>query len=245
MRPRSLGGLLLFAVGLAAVLALIAASAVSKSYWGYWFSRPSLDSRIVEARRYVGVAFLKTGGESKRPLAWVDEDDATVSQALKLYQDDAYTYGHQRVLQALDTRGILGALPRQKLVELPPISDLVQTTGALIKPDPGYETSGARIFGLALQAEDANGRRLLFVGLQGGQVANDHYPTYEFLFAAAPGTDRFELVSRNRWFIDIAGIEGAEWYILFPFFFVAALVLVFAGVAIIVVTGGTQSVPRA
>jgi hypothetical protein len=103
---------------------------------------------------------------------------------------------------------------------------------------------GFWISGLALEAEDADGRRLLFVGLGSGQVSNDHYPRYEFLFAAAPGTDRFELISRNRWFVDIAGVEGFEWYVVYPFFFVAALVLVFGGVAIIVIAGGFQRSPR-
>jgi hypothetical protein len=245
MRPRTLGGLLLLALGLAAVLALVGAIAVSKAYWGYWFSRPSLDSCIVEARRYGGVAFFETDDKAKRPLALVDEGDTSVSQELKHYLGDTYTSGHRRVLQALDTRGVLSTLPRKKLAELPPISELVQSTGALIPPDPGYEQWGSLYSGLALQAEDADGRQLLFIGLHGGQVSNDHYPIYELLFAAAPGTERFELLSRKQWFVDIAGIEGLEWYVMFPYFFVAALVLVLIGVAIIVASGGTQSVPRA
>src|SRR5262249_2342474 len=160
--------------------------------------------RILEARHYGGVAFFTTGDPAKGPSAWMDQNDTSVSKELEHYLGDTYTCGQRRVLQALDTRGVLGTLPRKKLAEPPPISELVQTTGALIKPDPGYERWGAWISGLALEAEDADGRRLLFVGLGSGQVSNDHYPRYEFLFAAAPGTDRFELISRNRWFVDIA-----------------------------------------
>ncbi len=213
------------ALWLSACVAFIAAVVISKLYWGYWLARPALDPRILEAHRYLGVSFIDAAPQAGVPLAFVEDPATSVSEELRRYRQDDYTFGESRVLDALDMHGALDTLPLKRTVELHTLLELIQGTGALVEAEPGYAESGTRLHGLALEAEGRDGRRLLFLGLHGGQVSNDHYPTYEFLFQAAPGTERFELVSVNQWFFDVAGIEGAEWYALFLFFFPFLLVV--------------------
>jgi hypothetical protein len=198
--------------------AFLAAVTISRIYWGYWLWRPSMDTRILEARRYVGFSFFGSGRADQGPPGFVDLASETVPDALQSYRRDAYTSGWSRVLHMLDLQGKLDAIPLKRTVELHTLSGLIQGSGVLVKPSPGYEESSTFTSGLALEAEGYDGRRLLFVGLFRGQVSNDHYPLYEILFEAAPGTDRFQLVSDTQWFIDIAGIEGLEWHIMFVFF---------------------------
>ena len=83
--------------------------------------------------------------------------------------------------------------------------------------------------GIVLEAEGKEGQRYLFVGVDGGQVSNDHYPYYEFLFHL-PGQDAQPvLVSHHRLFYDVAGFEGMEWWGAWLAFFLlgtAVLVLI-------------------
>ena len=52
-----------------------------------------------------------------------------------------------------------------------------------------------------------DGRPLLFLGVRGRQVSNDHYPYYEFLFATnSPGAPP-TLLSSQRFYYDVAGIR--------------------------------------
>jgi hypothetical protein len=45
--------------------AFLAAVTISRIYWGYWLWRPSMDTRILEARRYVGLSFFGTDREDR------------------------------------------------------------------------------------------------------------------------------------------------------------------------------------
>jgi hypothetical protein len=205
--------------------AFLAAVMISRVYWGYWLWRPSMDTRILEARRYVGLAFFEAARRDAGPLGFVDLTSSTVRDSLQRYRQDEYTAGSRRVLHMLDLQGKVDAIPLKRTVELRTLSDLIQGSGALVKPSPGYEERNTFMRGLAVEAEGHDGRRLLFVGLFRGEVSNDHFPLYELLFEAAPGTDRFQLVSATQWFIDIAGIEGLEWPFMFLGFLPISLVI--------------------
>jgi hypothetical protein len=231
-------------LALSACVAFVAAVTFSKVYWGYWLWRPTLDSRILEVRRYLGVSFIEAEPQAGVPLAFVEDPETSVSEELERYRRDDYTYGDKRVLEVLDTRGALSTLPLKRTVELHTLLALIQGTDALAEPEPGYAPRGSRLYGLALEAEGHDGSRLLFLGLHGGEVSNDHYPAYEFLFQAPPGTERFEQVSVNRWFIDVAGVEGAEWYFVFLFFFPLLVLVSWLGLGVYAVFRWGSSLRR-
>src|SRR5262249_60800422 len=90
---------------------------------------------------------------------------------------------------------------------------ILEATGRLEGGEPGY-SDAKRLGGIAVEALGADGRPLLFVGVQGGEVSNDHHPYYEFLFTTdSPGAPS-KLLSFQRFYYDVAGIEGLHWPVL-------------------------------
>ena len=62
-----------------------------------------------------------------------------------------------------------------------------------------------------VEAQGRDGRPLLFIGVRGGEVSNDHHPYYEFLFSNESSGGNLKLLSSQRFYYDVAGMEGMEW----------------------------------
>lgn len=92
---------------------------------------------------------------------------------------------------------------------------LIQSSGALVEPESGY--SGGLYRGLMLSGRTRSDETLLWIGMHGSQVSNDHYPQYEFLLRQERSAQAWELVHDGHFFYDVAGIEGLEWHVGFPF----------------------------
>jgi hypothetical protein len=110
-------------------------------------------------------------------------------------------------------------------------SDLVALmtgSGILAESETGYEPWRE---GRAQVAEgwDASGARLVFIGMRGAQVSNDHYPYYELLFREPVPGDGLHLVSSQRFFFDVAGLEGFEWTQLWQLLTLALTPLLLVG----------------
>ena len=85
------------------------------------------------------------------------------------------------------------------------------------------------IHGSILGLTGPAGEPLLFVYASAsgpsGAVSNDHYPYHEFVFAA-PAAGPPQLLAFQRFYYDVAGMEGWEWPVLFRVFAVGLLILV-------------------
>jgi hypothetical protein len=101
---------------------------------------------------------------------------------------------------------------------------LIEGSGALEMSDPGYRSSH-QLDGLAVDAVDREGKRMLILAFRGGQLSNDHYPYYEMLFRAPQDPARLEFVRSQRYFYDAAGMEGFEWYVIWPVLAVPAMII--------------------
>ncbi len=88
---------------------------------------------------------------------------------------------------------------------------MIRATGILATPEKGYNDSDL-LHGIVVDAVDKSGRRLVFLGLQGMQLSNDHFPYYEMVFSIRPGMPELSYVRGQRFFYDWAGIEGLEWF---------------------------------
>ncbi len=71
-----------------------------------------------------------------------------------------------------------------------------------------------RLSGMVTEFRTTRDSEFLIVTLQGGQVANDHYPFYEFLFLKE--VNGYKLIKRQKFYVDFAGIEGKEFSLLIP-----------------------------
>ncbi|MBU4459541.1 MAG: hypothetical protein KJ579_03150, partial [Verrucomicrobia bacterium] len=151
--------------------------------------------------------------------------DASLAKDLASARSDVYYGLDERVLFDLERRNLLPPAYATSMPNLPEPLALVRSTGLLVEPEPGYEKDSGPRGGVIVDARDRAGERLVVMGLVGGQVENDHYPYYELVFAGSPGSTGLAYVGGQRFFHDFAGIEGAEWYLVWPVLFLPAVVL--------------------
>lgn len=177
--------------------------------WGYLFSRPGLPRTVFRFQQILGVSGVASSSEK----VFLAIPDFSVSHALGTRERDPYYNLEGRVLSVLDQRGLLDPAP-------PLVRDVsklyrgILLSGILAKPQDGYDHSD-ELRGLAVEAEDAGGRRFFFLGVTSREVSNDHYAWYEVVLEERDGGALHPLEAQ-RFFYDIAGIEGLEWYVLFP-----------------------------
>lgn len=186
---------------------------LSKVYWGYFLGRPPVPREMGDIVRVASVTSVTVGEDGRTVVA--DAGAATTNDAAH-GRREPYDGVGSRLLVDLEDRGLL---PMAYGTALPPMPDpgaWLQTAGLLAKPQAGYETDSARHDGVVVDAVDASGGRLVVVGLRGGQVENDHYPYYEMVFAGAANSTGLAFVRGQRFFFDIAGSEGTEWYVVWP-----------------------------
>ncbi len=201
----------LFTSGFAAFLAFIAAIGFSKAYWGYYFFRPPPLAEFNSIAQVSALVPVETPDATNAMPTLVHCGDSTLAQNLAYAEDSPYDYPAGRLLLGLRKRNLLPAGFSSTLSDLPPLLPLAQASGLMAVSDTGYESENF-LRGIVVDAVDPAGTRLVFLGFHGGQVSNDHYPYYEMLFSALAGSSDLKFVRGQRFFFDIAGIEGTEWY---------------------------------
>ena len=133
-------------------------------------------------------------------------------------QEGDYYVLEGRILRALKDRQALPAEPSvMPAGRLEGLYQALEATGRLEDGETGY-ANAKRLSGIVVEALGQDGRPLLFVGVRGGEVSNDHYPYYEFLFTTDSPGALPKLLSSQRFYYDVAGIEGAEWPVFLPVF---------------------------
>jgi hypothetical protein len=194
------------------LLPALAAFGLNYIIWGYFVRRPAVDRRIVEAQSIRSITRVETyiapNGKmsfSGAPLGTVDEDIRESP-----YDGDYYVLAG-RVLRALKTGHRLPRSPGQMSAErLAPLYTILDATGHLENGEPGYNDA-KNLHGIVIEAQGDDGRPLVFVAVRGREVSNDHYPFYEFLFTSHTSGTSPRLLSAQRFYFDVAGIEGVEW----------------------------------
>ena len=215
-------------LGTTSLMALVAAG-VSKSYWGYWFRRPNV---LPEAKSLVSVdqVVAVTTGEPASTKFQIDDsyakDDA--------YLPDDYYFLDERHWVTLVENGVLPAdfSFEQELGLLTNFYQQLSATELLATPTPGYEDNAQYLEGVVTIGTTANGEQLALASLKGGQMSNDHYPYYEMVFHIDPATQALTFVRGQRFFYDLAGLEGAEWPALWILFTVVALSILLPALAL-------------
>ncbi len=198
-------------------LAFLVSIALSRAYWGYFLKRPPVPRAMGDIVRVASVTPVLTTVAADGVHALGIREDFSFTNALAAARDDPYYGLHERLLLDLDRRGLLPAVHSVALPpDMPDLLPLVRATGLLARPEPGYEEEAARLGGVVIDAVDGAGRRLVVLGLGSGQVENDHHPYYEMVFTGAPGAPGLAYAGGHRFFYDVAGIEGAEWYVAGP-----------------------------
>ncbi len=201
----------------------------SKSIWNYAFDRPA---RLLGPSQ-VGIIESLTPLATKDGRFEIDRDYDIATKAKGDPSEGGYYNLDQRFLMMLDGAGKLpsarNTLNAEKLTRY---RDALNRCGVLVPSSPGYD-SAKSLRGICSEFNDGHGSDLVFFGLRGGQVSNDHYPYYEILFDRTAGGD-LKLIESQMFYFDVAGMEGMEWQ---GFFLIYALLGVPAS---LVLLGGLE-----
>ena len=220
------------AYGFVALVMIVASFCVaigfSRMEWGYYFSRPGVLQEMSDITAVSSVIPVKTIPEEGNHRRIVVQDDYSIAKSLEYAKEDPYYCLDERLLFDLEKRGLLPSHPSTDLSGLPDIFSLVRDTGILATPSEGYNDSDI-LRGIVIDAMGKSGQRLVFLGLTGMQLSNDHYPYYELVFSGTAGSETLSYIHGQRFFYDVAGIEGAEWYVIWP---VLALIGIIGGFAV-------------
>jgi hypothetical protein len=199
-------------------LAFMGSTIWSKNYWGYFIRRPRFDKRITKWEKVLTVTPVSTQTESDDSKVLVVNPNYSISDRIEDGKKDRYHDLEARILIALKDSGKLPESPEYMDAELlRSLHERLDSSGLLIEGYPGYDDAKV-LRGIVIEAIGKDKKPNVLVAVKGYEVSNDHRPYYEYLFEADYQTYDLRLLSRRQSFYDLAGIEGLEWYIIFPCF---------------------------
>jgi hypothetical protein len=220
------------------VLSFTVSTISSRVYWGYFLFRPRLPSAVRSFQKITAIVPVKTAEASATLPPFVVDTEATIEKSIDYCRKYRYECLDERILLFLKAKEMLPLRYSFDLSEFPPIKELLTLSGLLASSDEGYESRnfmrGTLVTGIA-----ADGTRLLFLGMVGGQLSNDHYPYYEAVFRLdSDVVPRY--LSGNRFFFDVAGAEGFEWYVMFLVLFLISSAAVGTGLLLTILVLWTR-----
>jgi len=96
--------------------------------------------------------------------------------------------------------------------------------------DFGDNNLTRQLSGIIIEFQTIDSVKYLLVEIRGGQISNDHYPSYEVLFKEI--NNKYVLENKQRFYTDSAGIEGFEYASIAPFF--SLILSIFATLIILI-----------
>jgi hypothetical protein len=205
-------------------ISLIAAIAISKIYWGYYFVRPE---PLEEFDKVVQInAVIPVRAILDKNLKYKFEKSGYFSPktVLRNINEDPYYSLVERPLLTLTNRGLFSSEHSEYNGELSDYYKVILQNNCLVKPEPGYDRAGM-LNGVIVLAKDALEEVYILMSLKGGESSNDHYPYYEFAFHEQNETGKLELLNSQIFFYDLAGFEGFEWYVFFIIFVIISALI--------------------
>lgn len=166
----------------------LTASVLNYNYWGYVFKRPTVFHEILNAKNVLtcskvtnidttGIKLLRVIPDTLKSMDNLygrkDIYYGTSDRIFMTFQDRAHISGHLYDLPSIYKNPEL-KISRNALYE---IEKQIRKTKLIDRGE-----SQGELGGLVTEFQTDNNENYLFAGLIGGQVSNDHYPNYEFLF---------------------------------------------------------------
>jgi hypothetical protein len=215
-------------------VAFLVAIAVSKWYWGYMFDRPPVLKELHHIKHVIRIIPVKAEPRPEGTYDFVVNTDYVMLEDVMSAQRDDYYALDERMLFVLQDRNLLPETLSHRLAPYESLYHDVEKTGLLALAQPGYTSSG-ELRGILLVATTTTGAEYVFLGANGQQVENDHYPYYELVFEKQSDSDTLVFLQGQRFFYDVAGVEGFEWFALWGIFSLIGICLILPIVTVIIV----------
>lgn len=189
----------------------------SRSYWGYSYKRPSIFKEVKSAIKVERASTIYSIDKNEKKVLHLD---MTKLDDRLLGRKDPYYGGRDRVFMTFednaskhgylyDWHNILLDTTQEISTELlKKIGEIVYRSKIIEPGEPGWDVS-KNVHGKIVEFQTEDSFSFIYAGLNGGEVENDHYPFYEFLLSMKNG--QIKLKKTNKFFTDIAGIEGIEY----------------------------------
>ena len=204
------------------------ATSKNREYWGYSLKRPTVFKELSNASTILACSKVANYDSTElKPLCIVIDttDDfenlygrqnfyyGNLDRPFMLFQDNAPQYSDLYYSPKVykDTNRNISEN------ELLSIDNQIKNTGFIDKgEEKSYYDHLGQLNGLITKFQTTENEIYIFAGLKGREVANDHYPFYEFLFIEDNGN--YNLIKKQKYYTDIAGIEGLEYANIAPLF---------------------------
>jgi hypothetical protein len=227
------------------LLAVASGLLFSKVYWGYWLTPPSVLPWVQELRSAEAVRYVQCEPDKAAKVETVPESE--IRAGALAYLEFPQHYPGYQLYAALHLAGIPVLQTAQTAPAPPavqPICDRLFESSFIVNGDPGYQYARF-IRGALVTGNRRSGEHTAILSAIGGEVSNDHHPVYDVQFVD-PGSQQWQPLRHHVYFEDIAGVEGARWYVAFLFVFVAGtLFLTAASLAIVTVRFGARRLTSA
>lgn len=210
----------------------VLALTVNYMYWGYAFKRPPVFNQISQAYKAITCSSVANYGKANMRKLHVTSDTVKLYERSDIYYDNL----ERPFLVFQDIQGEHGHLydlpkiflnPNEKIssVALQNIEKQIMQSDIIDNGKEPYVSWG--LFGVVTEFITFWGTKYCMVSLGGGCVSNDHYVHYELLFIET--NNAYKLIEKQRFYTDIAGLEGFEYATIAPFF---SLLLTIIGVIV-------------
>ncbi len=209
-------------------------------YWGYFLKRPTIFSQLKNANEILSITESSINKENHL-FSYID------------INPDYYYYSYERPIIAMlenwESRGNL--LDYEKIYksenlklsnnEIKTIEYLIAKSNFLTKPEKGYEQFSNGINGIFIEFTTSKQKNTSILNLKehqrkpeleydkiytyalinSGQLSNDHFARYEFLI------HNNAIVRKQKFYYDVAGIEGLEYPTVAPILEVILILITF------------------
>ena len=194
----------------------------STLYWGYAFKRPPIFREISEASNIITLSSSyrdsthtlrssnhPTEKELRGRINSYDYTTDRIIMTLEDYQSESNNLGSWHKIINDSTQNI-------SKQELEKISQIIYNSGIIEKGEKRWDTT-MHVYGYVAKLTAIDSDTLIYCGLKGMQISNDHYPFYEFLFSVNNRTN-LKLIKSQKFFQDFAGLERiGEYSLIEPF----------------------------
>jgi hypothetical protein len=203
------GGVVLTVISLAFFVSI----AFSRIHWGYAFHRPPVLPELKEVTEVSSIIPVATEQTAVGKYRFVVDPRASIDETLACARQLPTDNDGERFLLYLDEKNLLPEGMATSLGSYVDLYDRLPETGLLARAQDGY-TSAGLLRGFIVEARDRSASQLVFLSAMGGQVSNDHYPRYEMVFERNPRSGQLTFINGQRYFFDVAGIEGVTWAVV-------------------------------
>ena len=206
---------------LAVAIGFVTAIAISRHYWGYWLSPPGALPEVATLGSVDRVVAFQTQNSGGFAPVLVAREPENLKERLGRMRDSSAEFD-EPLFRALESKRLLPEVSSSTSPKLTLLGPALVSSRRLVPSESGYH-SERTFWGYLVIGTSIAGETLWLVSCAGGQLSNDHYPWYDFAFRKS-GKD-LQLVNEQHYFYDAAGMEGFEWYVMWPIFAVLLTII--------------------